>query len=294
MAYLFSFFTTEDLGGEQVYFSISRDGLHWKDLSDKPALTWNQGDMGVRDPFLVKHPITGMYYVMATDLCIKRRNHQWGDAQYQGSRDLIFWSSTDLLTWSEPWSVTLAPEGAGCAWAPEAIWDEEKQTFQIFFASMTHYDEVTKQRIHAAYTQDFKSFSPVFRYIEREGHIIDTTIIHHDGMYYRFSAAGGIRGDYGPSLTGEFQPLSVPLLETLHGLEGPECYQLPDGRWCLIADRFKQRLGYLPIVFDDLAAGEAHVLPDDAFDFGSLLKRHGGVVAISDEEYDRLAAQAGL
>ena len=292
MAYLFTFFTTEDKGGEQVYFSISRDGLHWQDLSDQPALTWNRGDMGVRDPFLVKHPVTGMYYVMATDLCIKHRNHDWEGAQFRGSRDLVFWESKDLLTWSEPWSVTLAPEGAGCAWAPEAIWDEEKQAFLIYFASMTHYDGVTKQRIHAAHTQDFKRFSPLFLYIERERHIIDTTIIRHEGMYYRFSA--GVRGDYGSSLLGEFKPLPVPVLETLSGLEGPECYQLPDGRWCLIADRFRERLGYLPIVFDDLAAGDAHVLRDDEFDFGALLKRHGGVIAISDEEYDRLAAQAGL
>ncbi len=292
MAYLFSFFTTEDEGGEQVFFSISRDGLHWRDISDKPSLIWNKGELGIRDPFLVRHPVTGVYTLMATDLCI--RLGDWETAQYRGSRDLVFWESTDLVHWSEPWAVTLAPEGSGCAWAPEAIWDEEKQAFLIFFASMTHYDGITKQRIHAAHTQDFKEFSPRFLYIEREGHIIDTTIVRHEGMYYRFSAAGGIRGDYGPSLTGDFKPLSVPTLETLRGLEGPECYQLPDGRWCLIADRFRERLGYLPIVFDDLAAGDAHVLRDDEFDFGALLKRHGGVIAISDEEYDRLAAMAGI
>ena len=124
MPHLFAHFTREDDFGEQVFFAISQDGLHWQDLSDKPALTWTQGDGGVRDPFIVRHPVTGVYTVMATDLCIKRRNHEWGPAIEQGSRDVVFWQSADLIHWSEPWSVTLAPEGAGCAWAPEAVWDE--------------------------------------------------------------------------------------------------------------------------------------------------------------------------
>lgn len=250
--------------------------------------------MGVRDPFMVQHPVTGTYYLMATDLCIQGRKNDWDSAQYRGSHDLVFWESKDLLTWSEPWSVTLAPERAGCAWAPEAVWDEEKQSFMIFFASMTHYDGVTKQRIHAAHTQDFKRFSPLFRYIERDGHIIDTTIIRHDGMYYRFSAADGIRADCGPALTGEFQPLPLSIEAEMRGMEGPECYQLPDGRWCLIADWSAKGAGYQAIVIDDIAAGQMHLLSPEEFDFGALLKRHGGVIAISDEEYDRLAAQSGL
>ena len=80
MPYLFTYFTREDDGGEQIYFSVSEDGLHWQDLSEEPALKWNQGDGGVRDPYIVQHPVTGEYFIMATDLCIKRRNHQWGEA----------------------------------------------------------------------------------------------------------------------------------------------------------------------------------------------------------------------
>ena len=134
MPYLFTYFTREDDGGEQIYFSVSEDGLHWQDLSEDPALTWNQGDGGVRDPYIVQHPVTGEYFIMATDLCIKRRNHQWGEAIAHGSRDVVFWRSKDMINWSEPWSVTLAPDGAGCAWAPEAVWDEERQAFLIFYA----------------------------------------------------------------------------------------------------------------------------------------------------------------
>lgn len=290
MPYLFTHFTREDDHGEQVFFSISRDGLHWRDLSDKPALLWTQGDGGVRDPFIVRHPVTGMYTIMATDLCIRRRQHQWGPAIGQGSRDVVFWESADLVNWSEPWSVTLAPEGAGCAWAPEAVWDEERQAFLIFFAAYTHDDGESRHRIYAAHTADFRSFTPVFKYIEWAEHVIDTTIVREGGMYYRFSASHDIKIDCGPSLLGEFVPHAIPAVASLKGVEGPECYRLPDGRWCLIADRIRENRGYVPVVIDDMAAGTGRVLADDKFDFGRLLKRHGGVVEIPEDAWERLAA----
>lgn len=292
MPYLFSYFTREDTGGEQVFFSVSRDGLHWQDLSDKPALIWNKGDKGVRDPYVVKHPVTGEFYVMATDLSIHRRHGDWDSAVQHGSRDLVFWSSHDLVHWSEPWAVTLAPEGAGCAWAPEAIWDEKAQAFLIYFASYTHYNGESKQRIHAAHTNNFRVFSPVFKYIEWDDHVIDTTIIQEGGMFYRFSASNDIKVDCGPELTGAFTPMRIPAVESLVGVEGPACYRLPDGHWCLIVDYIRKSAGYIPVVLDDVAAGKVHIIPEDQYDFGSMLKRHGGVLAITDDEYDRLLQYA--
>lgn len=294
MPYLFTHFTREDDGGEQVFFALSADGLHWQDLSAKPTLTWTQGDGGVRDPFIVRHPVTGMYTVMATDLCIRRREHQWGPAIEHGSRDVVFWQSPDLLHWSEPWSVTLAPEGAGCAWAPEAVWDGEKQAFLLFFAAYTHDDGESRHRIFATHTADFRAFSPVFRYIEWAEHVIDTTIVQDGGMYYRFSASHDIKIDCGPRLLGDFVPHQIPAVASLAGVEGPECYRLPDGRWCLIADRIRENRGYVPVVIDDMAGGKGRVLAESEFDFGSLLKRHGGVTEISEKEYRQLLQLHGL
>ena len=55
--YIFVHFTGEQKDGEQIYFSISRDGLHWKDLNDgKPILYSETGMKGVRDPFVVRDP----------------------------------------------------------------------------------------------------------------------------------------------------------------------------------------------------------------------------------------------
>ena len=95
--YLFAHFTGEHKDGEQIYFSVSRDGLHWKDLNGgKPVLYSGLGTRGVRDPFLVRDPGKKKFYLIATDLRIES-GCGWEKAQYEGSRDLIVWESEDLV-----------------------------------------------------------------------------------------------------------------------------------------------------------------------------------------------------
>ena len=53
-AYLFTHFTETKGDREYVWFAVSRDGLHWKDLgNDEPLLASKVGTKGVRDPFIV-------------------------------------------------------------------------------------------------------------------------------------------------------------------------------------------------------------------------------------------------
>lgn len=57
--YLFVYFTGESEDGEQIYFAVSSDGLHWNDLNDgKPVLRSHVGEKGVRDPLLCGNPGT--------------------------------------------------------------------------------------------------------------------------------------------------------------------------------------------------------------------------------------------
>ena len=46
--------------------------------------------------------------------------------------------------------------------------------------------------------------------------------------------------------------------------------------------------GYLPLVSADLAGGKFEILMESAYDMGSTKKRHGGILPITDEEYERL------
>lgn len=297
--YLFVHFTGEEKDGEQIYFSVSRDGLHWTDLNHgEPVLRSRIGMRGVRDPFPVRDPKRGKVYLIATDLRIEA-GKGWDAAQYEGSRDLIVWESRDLIHWSEERACTVGIPGAGCVWAPEAVYDREKEEFLVFWASMARKEDEpeSKQRIYASWTADFREYSDPFLYLERNVNVIDTTIVEDQGWYYRISKDESNKClilEKSRTLTGEFQTVPSETLEELKGVEGPEAYLLPDGEtWCVIADRFAEGKGYLPMLTRDLSGGKLEILPEDAYDLGKNKKRHGGILPLEAQEYERLIQTFG-
>ncbi len=294
MPYLLSHFTSESLpDGEQVYFSVSPDGLKWTEIhNSQPVLKSNIGQKGVRDPFITKSCIDNNYYIIATDLCIGKGT-TWADSVRTGSHDMIIWSSPDLIHWSDPWTYTVSLDNIGCVWAPEAIYDKQRDCYLVFWASMTYRPgQEGKQIIYQSQTKDFKTFTPPQIYIERPQHIIDTTIVEEDGIYYRFSKDESIKKcikvDYGNDLLGPFTPVQSEILDNISGVEGPTCYKLQDGNWCLLADRFLEHKGYFPILTKSIKSGNFVPLSEGEYDMGKLIKRHGSVIEISTEEYKRL------
>lgn len=296
--YLFVHFIGEKADGEQVYFSVSHDGLHWGELNGgEPVLRSGIGEMGARDPFLIRSPWEGKdgnarFYLIATDLRIAS-GKGWEVAQYSGSRDILVWESDDLVAWKGPRAHTVGVLGAGCVWAPEAVYDEEKDAILVFWASMVE----RKQRIYASYTKDFRSFSEPFLFLEKENHVIDSTIIRTEEGYYRYTKDETVKSicvDFGRTLHPEdFHEVKSEALSSLYGVEGPEIFRLGQGSWCLIVDRFAAGKGYLPLVADRLDSGEFRVLDDSEFDMGVTIKRHGGVIPVTEQEYERLCAFYG-
>ena len=293
--YLFVHFIGEQKDGEQIYFSLSRDGLHWQDLNDgKPMLRSEIGEQGARDPFLIRSPWQGedgraKYYLIATDLRIEA-GKGWQVAQYSGSRDMLVWESDNLVEWRGPKAHTIGIEGAGCVWAPEAVYDQEKDAILVFWASMVE----GKQRIYASYTKDFEQFSEPFLFLEEENHVIDSTILQVEEGYYRYTkdeTTKNIRVDFSRTLkTEDFKEVHSETLAELFGVEGPEIFRFNDREeYCLIVDRFAAGKGYLPLVTRDLASGKFRILEDAEFDMGATKKRHGGIIPITEEEYARLA-----
>ena len=300
--YLFVHFTGEHENGEQIYFSLSRDGLNWNDVNKgNPVLVSGIGEKGVRDPFLVRDEKNNKFYLIATDLRIAS-GKGWEVAQYAGSRDLIIWESEDLVNFTGPRAVTVGTYDAGCVWAPEAVYDPKKEAFFVFWASMTPKDDKAhaKQKIYAAYTKDFKTFTKPTLYIERQEHVIDTDIVAVNSEnssktgYIRFSkdeTTKNIRSDYGETLdAGNFADIRSEVLDNLHGIEGPICFYINSlKKWCLMVDRYATHKGYLPMLADDIANGNFRILDESEYNLGKTLKRHGGILAISDEEYDRVS-----
>ncbi|MCD8049642.1 MAG: glycoside hydrolase family 43 protein [Clostridia bacterium] len=278
---------------EQIYFSVSRDGLTWKTLnSENPVLISQVGERGIRDPFILRSKDGSRYYIIGTDLNVHLRPDSWATCTQNGSRDILVWESEDLINWSDVRVCTVAPEDAGCAWAPEAIYDEINDNYMVFWASKTNKGR-GKHKIFQSRTKDFKTFTPPELYIERDSDVIDTDIIESDGYYYRFSKDETnkcILVERARSLDGEFETISSNLC-TVFGVEDPQCFKLSDGRWCLLLDEYRTNNGYAPYVTEDLGSG---IFVKDSEKFRTTVKfRHGGVIPISMEEYDRLIATYG-
>ncbi len=300
MAYLLVHFIGEEENGEQVYFSISKDGLHYEDLNDgKPILTLDIGEKGIRDPFILRGENGEGFYLMGTELRIAN-NKGWEDAQYRGSRNIVLSHSMDLIHWSKFKLVSVGLPEAGCVWAPEAIYDKENGIYMVFFSSLVKEvgEERAKHRIYAVSTKDFLTFSKAEKYMERDHDVIDMTILHYDGMYYRYfkdESTKRILGERGRRLHGAFERIDSTVLEELDGVEGPIIFPIQGGQkeqdgkqWCLMVDQFAKGLGYMPMVTEQLDLGEFSILHEMEYDMGKTQKRHGSVLVIHEKEYEEL------
>ncbi|ANJ25960.1 hypothetical protein ATC03_03620 [Agromyces aureus] len=332
--YLFAHFTgTEGAASdEQIYFATSRDALTFTDTraSGNPVLSLakGQGDGGVRDPFVVRSPEGDRFYLIATDLSIYYRGG-WGSANatVTGSKDLVIWESTDLVNWTEPRFADVASKipNAGMAWAPEAVWDEVTQQYYVFWATRADGNTELGDSVdmYLSTTRDFRTFSTPVKWIDRQGSIIDTTVIKVGDWFYRASGDGQITIERSKKLdavttsataktTGTDQEwvLVGTLQSILSGsgtcagglnytgacLEGPEFFAYNDDDrgaaaqlYGLLADQYGTGRGYLPFRTTDLNSTSASVWSKATnVNLGTLKKRHGGIMPITAQEYQRV------
>lgn len=315
-SYLFAHFTGSESSSsdEQIYFAASKDGSHWRDLNNrKPVLTSNVGDKGVRDPYLLRSAEGDRFFLLATDLSIKNRGG-WGNATTQGSTKLVIWESTDLVNWSEPRLADVASgiPGAGCAWAPEAIYDENTGEYVVYWATASS-DMAAEvggdpMKMYYAKTRDFYTFTEPQLWISREKNsIIDTTMIKDGDTYYRASGDGQITIEKSKSIYEGWEIIGT-LKDIFQNnnysgakLEGPEFFKYCDDdrltdtdgnpveTWGLMCDQYAEGKGYLPFRTTNLGdmSTESWSAATDV-NFDSLKKRHGTILAVTDEEYAAL------
>lgn len=281
---------------EQIYFGLSADGRNWTALNDaEPVLVSELGEKGARDPFLVRAHDRRNFYLIATDLSINR-NRDWKRAVRAGSRSILVWESKDLIEWSEPRLVAVAPDDAGCTWAPEAVYDEQSGDYLVFWASTSRTDDFSKHRIWGARTKDFREFGKPFVYIDKPTPVIDTTIVREGNRYFRFTKDEkhkGITMESSERLAGPWTDVPNFSLANLQGYEGPEAYVIEPGTagkppvWSLILDHYSKGRGYQPYVSRNIASGQFEAAEGFSFPFPF---RHGAVLPVSAEEFNRLEA----
>lgn len=301
MAYLFVHFKekiTPD--GEQVYFSVSKDGFNWSMLNKgEPVLTAEKGEKGCRDIEIVRL-FDGSFVILTTDLSIAYRmdeNYQvnWKEVNSTGSKCLRMWKTKDLINFSQEILLPIGTDSFGCMWAPEVYRDDENKEFLIHWGSTVKEDNYSHMSIYCSVTKDFESFTEPKMFFTKNNEILDTHIRKIDGVYHMFyknaekpSMNMHATSDklYGPYEHDKAFEDYMATLERPGSYEAPTTLILPDGRWCLMLDFFgceKEKMGYVPFVSSK--PGDSNfTVAKESFSFPYGFK-HGGIIEITDEEY---------
>ncbi len=292
--------------GEQVYFAISRDGFHWEALHGGQPILWAYyGDRGVRDMTIVRDRHTGRFHIFATDLSLSygmrgKYAHSWENVSRHGSKSLAHWQSEDLVNWTEEELLPLGNDDFGCLWAPDVIYDRAVDDYLLHWSSSHRCNDFGGKAIFYSRTKDFIHFSkPEELYRKPGGDVIDSAMYEENGRYYLFVKSGKdpnrlmlLSSD---RVTGPFvrNPAFDQAMQSIEaGLyEAPTAVRLEDGRWCLFLDYYGvpgEGQGYVPFVAPSLESGR-FVRSDAAFSFPYGFK-HGTILTITEQEFDRLKA----
>lgn len=305
--YLYAYFRGNVNGSRehlQIHVAASEDGYNWFDLNGNyPILTSEMGTRGLRDPYIIRSKDGDRFYLLATDLDTETPDSaaHWYEWSMEGSKYLMIWESDDLIHWSEQRMVKFADDSIGCAWAPEAIWDEDTQEYIVYAAGkdLALYEETGQQvdTVYVVRTRDFRTFSEPEKFtapVDANGKrvaAIDSTIIRaDDGRYYQFykkynSQVVMMVSDHA---SGPYEEVSA---FTPIGGEGPAIYKVNGSeQYCLCIDNYSV---YVPYLTDDISSGIfTKAAADVKMPTGS---KHGVMIPLTTEEYERvLDAWGGL
>ena len=312
---------------EEIYFGLSDDGMQWQNINvytlngreyTRPILRSTVGDMGTRDPHIVRSPDGDKFYVLATDLHAvgnplpEREGAEFKRSSFDcvnGNRDLVIWETNDLTDWGEPRLVKCNFASAGNTYAPEAVWDESKQAYLVYWASKDNaelnpdgsYKPNKVGKIYYCYTRDFNTFSEptlwlastdeamkkAFPNVSGEYDVYDTSIRYdpYDGLYYRFGTKNRLYVQTSESLDGPWSDaIAIPGAMNNSNIEAPTTYQLPDGSWMLLGDNYRQYVPYQAEHLADFVAGNYQA---KSFQYASNGPRykHGTILPITEQEY---------
>ena len=306
MPYLFTHFKeklTPD--GEQVYFALSKDGFNWTEVNGgEPILTSTMGAMGCRDIEIVRMR-DGSFVILTTDECIVYKmdeNYQvdWKKVNSTGSKCLCIWKTKDLVNFSEQKRIYFGRDDFGCLWAPEVFYDELNDEYMIHWGSTVKEDNYSHMSIYCCTTKDFESFSEPKLFFTKDNEILDTHIRKIGDTYHMFyknaerpsmNMHATAKELYGPYEHDKAFEEYMATLQKPGSYEAPTTLVLPDGRWCLMIDFFgceKPKMGYVPFV--SAKPGDSNfTMSKESFSFPYGFK-HGGIVEITDEEYNRVVA----
>lgn len=292
--------------GEQIYFAISRDGFHWEAINNGQPVLWAMlNEKGVRDATIARAD-NGKFYIIATDLSLSYMmrtvyENNWHKVQKNGSNCLMMWESEDLLHWSEEKALPVREPGSGCCWAPDVIEDRKNGGFVLHWSSPDP-ERNMKMCIYYTRTMDFEHFdAPKKLYEKEDSGVIDSCMVEENGKFYLW-----VKSDRNPCavimlesdcITGpftrryEFDEEMNTLFGGPNTYEAPTACRLEDGGYNLFLDFFGVKgkgQGYVPFHTDDISTARfKRADADFSYPYGF---KHGTILAITEEEYEKIKA----
>ncbi len=325
--YLFAYFTGTSKDGQTIHLAVSEDGLQYTSLrNNEPVIIPSKGVGCVRDPYIWYNERDNYYYILATDLDFTDGGGTYSENSESyiiwRSKDLIHWYDETFIDVNAMTNLIGDTSNMGSVWAPQVIWDGE--AYMVYFSmkcNATADPDIegdggwNNLAIVYLRTNDLLDPNAYFEYGEiydpsPARHVIDADIIQNpaDGKYYMFYKSesandSGLQTIYYLTADNAYGPYSSPVADDSFGyklypdltvnIEGCNSYFDNEGKLITYTDEYEYTN----------AAGEAeahfHVsyttdfqnftfYDDSVHNINSLSPRHGSVVKITEEEYNRL------
>ncbi|MCG9697926.1 family 43 glycosylhydrolase [Shewanella sp. Isolate11] len=295
--YLFSYFSGNGEGEEQVHFALSADGFNFRALNHNQAVLDSaviSRSGGVRDPHLLRGE-DGRFYMVLTDLHVPTMGWQ--------NTAMVMLTSKDLIHWHH--SVVDIPEtfpqqfgDVNRVWAPQTIYDEQAKRYMVYFSMRQDNDS---DIIYYAYANDDFSglisapkqlyFPPKWAQSKAS---IDGDIVKKDGKFYLFHKSEdgqpGIKLAVSHQLTKGYQLLSSDRVDReTNPVEGSGTFKLIDrDEYMLMYDVYtrgqyqfttSRDLKHFSVVDNDVSM--------------NFHPRHGSVIPVTQAEIDALVNKWG-
>ncbi len=289
MNYLFCYFTGNEPENETVHFALSKDGYHFTPLNqNKPCIVQLSGKKCMRDPFIFKG--RDAYYIIATDM---RSRDGWNS-----NNSMVCWKSDNLTDWYDEHIIDLSKyektSSADRVWAPQIYYDQQRDEYMIYWSNHNSYGEDKTTSIWYAFSKDLKILSTQPRILYKPVNgldAIDADIIFRDGTYYLY-----YKDEYNKTiclvtsdaLTGPYcDDIKRVACTALH-VEGNCAYPLyATDKYIMIMDKYVDG-GYFMQETENMT--DFTEVRDFSLDFHP---RHGSVILIDDDAYDRMMAKWG-
>lgn len=293
-AYLFVYFTGNNVEEEAIHFAVSNDGYNYVALNhDMPVLDSKiiSSTGGVRDPHILRCQDGKTFYMVATDMTSSKG--------WDSNRAMVLLKSTDLVNWTST-VVNIQKKYPGNddlrrVWAPQTIFDENTGKYMVYWA-MKNGD--TPDRIVYAYANaDFTDLEGKPRQLFFPSNCkscIDADIILKDGVYHLFykteGNGNGIKQAITQELTsGKWSEMADYMQSTKESVEGSCVFRLANSdRYILMYDVYMKG----QYQFTQSTSLDSFKIVDHRISM-NFHPRHGTVMVISQNELQRLFQKWG-